>query len=54
MVIDSQIHLSQHKITYSYLNQRKCIENLHSQPMHLRQDFGKYKTQKVMNLIVTK
>ena len=32
----------------------KYIANLHTQPMRFREDFGKYRTQRVMNVIVTK
>ena len=40
------------KFTFAVSNRRKCIENLRTQPMHFREDFGKYRTQKVMNVIV--
>ena len=38
--------------TFAVSNRRKCIANLRIQPMHFREDFCKYKTQKVMNAIV--
>ena len=38
--------------TFEVSNRRKYIANLHTQPINLRKDFGKYKTQKVMNVIV--
>ena len=40
------------KFTFMVSNRRKCIANLRTQPMHLREDFGKYRTQKVKNVIV--
>ena len=40
------------KFTFAVSNGRKCIANLRTQPMHFREDFGKYRTQKVMNVIV--
>ena len=40
------------KITFEVSNRRKCIANLRTQPMNFREDFDKYKTQKVMNVIV--
>ena len=40
------------KFTFAVSNQRKCIANLRTQPMHFREDFGKYRTQKVKNVIV--
>ena len=38
--------------TFEVSNRRKCIANLRTQPMNFREDFDKYKTQKVMNVIV--
>ena len=40
------------KYTFCYSLRRKCIANLYTQPMHFGQDFGKYRTQKVMKEIV--
>ena len=40
--------------TFAVSYRRKCIANLRTQPMHFKEDFGKYRTQKVMNVIVTK
>ena len=40
------------KFTFFYTFQRKCIANLKTKPMHLRQDFAKYKIQKIMKEIV--
>ena len=40
------------KIYFSVSNRRKCIANLQTLPMHYRQDFAKYKTQKVMMVTV--
>ena len=40
------------KFTFAVSNRRKCIANLSTQPMHFREDFGKYRTQKVMKEIV--
>ena len=38
--------------TFVVSNRRKCIANLHTQPIHFRQDFVKYKTIKVMEVIL--
>ena len=40
------------KFSFAASNRRKCIANLRFQPMNFREDFGKYRTQKVMNIIV--
>ena len=37
---------------FSVSNWQKCFANLRTQPIHFRQDFDKYKTQKVKNVIV--
>ena len=42
------------KFTFSVSRRRKCIVNLRTQTMHFRLDFEKYRTQKVMNVIVLK
>ena len=38
--------------TFAASNQRNGIANLRFQPLHFREDFGKYRIQKVMNVIV--
>ena len=40
------------KFTFAVSNRRKCIANLRTQPIHFREDFGKYRSQKFMNVIV--
>ena len=40
------------KSTFSYSLLRKCIANLHIQPMYFSLDFGKYRTQKTIKEIV--
>ena len=40
------------KFTFSVLNRRKCISNLRTLPNYIRQDFAKYRTQKVLKVIV--
>ena len=40
------------KFIFAVSNQRKCITNLRSLLIHFRQDFPKYKTQKVTKVIV--
>ena len=40
------------KFIFSVSNQRKCIANLRTVPMNFSQDFAKYKTKKVMKVIV--
>ena len=40
------------KKLFSYPNQRKCIANLRTLSMHFRLNFAKYKSQKVMKVIL--
>ena len=40
------------KFTFAVSNRQKFIANLCTQPMHFREDFGEYKTKKVMNVNV--
>ena len=40
------------KCTFSYSLRRKCMANLYTRPMHFRQDFAKYRTQKDMKEIL--
>ena len=40
------------KIYFCGFELTKIITNLRTQPMHFRENFGKYRTQKAMNVIV--